>query len=167
MDPLFLASIVILFFCVLGLSWFAGSDAPYVASQSEKYKPVLKDLGIKKGKIFFELGSGDGRVVLDAARLGAQAFGIEQSWLRVWYSRYKAHKQNLHNAYFCHGNVFKRSYQHANFIYIYLLQKAVDNLEKKLKKELNKGSIIITQTYHFKNWEPYKSRGNFNFYRVW
>jgi hypothetical protein len=32
-------------------------------------------------------------------------------------------------------------------------------LEEKLKKELNKGAIVITQTYHFKNWKPFKKMG--------
>ncbi len=41
-------------------------------------------------------------------------------------------------------------------IFIFLLQPAVDKLEKKLRSELKKGSIVITQTFHFKNWTPIK-----------
>lgn len=166
MDPLLILALIVLFFCFLSLSWFAGSDAPYVASRQKLFLPILKSLPLKKNKIFFELGSGDGRVVIEAARIGLQAFGVEQSWIRVWYSRYKGQKLKLPNAYFCHGNIFKRSYIHADYIYIYLLQKAVDKLEKKLKKELKKGSIVITQTYHFKSWKPFKKSGNFYLYRA-
>lgn len=199
-DPLILISIIVLIFCLIGLSWFAGSDAPYIASDLNKVRSVLIKLRIKRGHIFYELGSGDGRVVIEAAKFGASAFGIEQSWIRTWYSRYKAWKEFHKNvdslpkaknkaikasanissrannvvqnynrggcAYFCHGNIFKRSYEHANFVYIYLLQKAVDSLEGKLKKELKKGSIVITQTYHFKNWKPYRKIGNFYLYKL-
>lgn len=165
MDPLILTSLFILLLCILGLSWFAGSDAPYVATSMNHMNEVLKEAGVKKDELFYELGSGDGRVVYLAAQMGANAIGIEQSYLRVWYSRYKAKKLNLSNAVFYHGDIFKREYFPADIVYIFLLQKAVDRLEKKLQKELKKGAIVITQRYHFKNWKPYKSIGEFNLYK--
>jgi len=102
---------------------------------------------------------------LEAAHIGAKSYGVEQSWLRVWYSRFKASQNNL-TAQFFHGNLFDRKYFPADVVYIYMLTEAVVKLEKKLKKELKKGSIVITQKYHFKNWQPYKKLDNFWFYRV-
>lgn len=166
MDPLLIASIIVIFWTLLGLSWFAGSDAPYIPTRSSKIKSILKLAGVKKGNIFYELGSGDGRVVLEAATIGAVANGVEQSWIRVWYSRFKARQLKLKNASFFHGDIFQRHYYPADIVYIYLLTKGVLKLEEKLKKELKKGAIIITQTYHFKNWRPFKKRGDFWFYRV-
>lgn len=165
-DPLLLVTIATIVICCLGLSWFAGSDAPFVATKLDGIKFILKLAGVGKHKVFYELGSGDGRIVIEAAKLGAFANGIEQSWIRVWYSRYKARKLNLKNATFFHGNIFDRSYFPADIVYIYLLPTAVQKLEKKLKKELKKDSIVITQTYHFKNWKPYKKSGEFNFYKT-
>lgn len=165
-DTSLVLALVTLGFCFLGLSWFAGSDAPFIPTKLDKIKFVLKKSGVKKGKRFYELGSGDGRVVIEAAKLGADATGIEQSWLRVWYSRYNASKLDLKNTHFFHGDIFTRDYFPADIIYIYLLQKAVDKLEDKLKKELKKGAVIITQTYHFKNWQPFKKEGNFWIYRA-
>lgn len=152
--------------CALGLSWFAGSDAPYVPTSLHRIPEILKKSGLKKDQIFYELGSGDGRVVFEAAKLGAQAFGIEQSWLRVWYARFKARKLQSQNAHFYHGNIFEREYFPADVIYIYLLQPAIDRLEVKLKKELKRGAVVITQTYHFRNWRPFRTIGEFNFYRI-
>lgn len=163
---------------MIALSWFAGSDAPFVPTKMDKIREVLKLAGDKKrparplaGKKFYELGSGDGRVVLEAAKLGAEAIGIEQSWLRVLYSRYKGWKLASHlksgNVDFFHGDLFKkRSYLDADIVYIFLLQKGVNKLEGKLKKELKKRSIVITQTYHFKTWKPYKKIDNFWLYRA-
>lgn len=165
MDPLLLTIIFVLFLCILGLSWFAGSDAPFVATRMEQIKQVLEAAGLKKGKLFYELGSGDGRVVYQAAKLQADAIGIEQSYLRVWYSRYQAKKQRLKTAVFYHGDIFKRQYFPADVIYIFLLQKAIDRLEVKLQKELKPGATVITQRYHFKNWQPFKQIGEFNLYR--
>lgn len=169
MDTALIISGGILLGCIIALSWFAGSDAPYVPTKMDDIRKILKLAGVKKGKKFYELGSGDGRVVLEAARLGADSFGIEQSWLRIWYSRYKARGLALHpkgvNVSFYHNNIFNRNYQDADVIYIYLLPKGVKKLEEKLKKELKKGSVVITQTYHFPNWKPFKKLDNFWLYR--
>jgi SAM-dependent methyltransferase len=185
MDLTLVISLGVLIGCFLALSWFAGSDAPYVPTKIEAVRKILKIAGVKKGGKFYELGSGDGRVVLEAAKLGARSIGIEQSLLRVLYSKYKAHKLASHlrggSVKFYHGNIFSKNYSDADVVYIYLLLKGVGRLETRLKKELKKGAIVITQTYHFKNWRPYKKidlskeidfskdingAGNFWFYRI-
>ncbi len=150
--------------CLIGLSWFAGSDAPYVPTKMDKIKKILKLAGVKKGRKFYELGSGDGRVVIEAAKIGAKSFGIEQSWIRVLLSRHKTRR--LINARFWHGNIFSKNYQDGDVIYIYLLTKGVKKLEEKLQKELKKGAVVITQKYHFPIWKPYKKSGDFWLYRV-
>lgn len=155
---------IILLGCFLGLSWFAGSDAPFVRTRN--FAKILKTVDVKKGKKFYDLGSGDGRLVLEAAKMGADSFGIEQSWIRVLYSRYMAKKLNLPNAKFIHGNIFFRNYVAGDIIYIYLLQKNVEKLEPILKQDLKKGSKIITKDYHFKNLEPIKKIDNFWIYQV-
>ena len=143
--------------CFIALSWFAGTDAPYVPTNLEATKKILKLAGVKKSRKFYELGSGDGRVVIEAAKLGANAVGIEQSWLRVLYSKLKSYNTKYSGkTQFHHGNVFKRNYSDADIIYIYLLINGVKKLEHKLQTELPKGSLVITQTFHFPNWKPIK-----------
>lgn len=152
--------------CFFALSWFAGTDAPFVPTKNEKIKKALQLANLKKGEIFYELGSGDGRVVIEAANKKAISYGIEQSWLRVLYSRYIAYKNHLPSAHFIHGNIFKQNLTKANVVFIYLLPKGVEKLDLKLHKELKKGSRVITQTYHFKNWKPIKKEGDFWLYKV-
>lgn len=142
--------------CLIGLSWFAGSDAPYVPTKMERIKKVLKLAGLKKGEVFWELGSGDGRVVIEAAKLGANSYGVEQSWIRVLYSRWKAKKIGLKNTYFIHRDIFKQDLPSTDIVFIFLLPKGIRKLEPLLKKNLKKGSKVITQTFHFKRWIPYK-----------
>lgn len=166
MDTPNIIAFILVILSTIGLSWFAGSDAPYVPTKLNPIKKILKASGIKKGDTFYELGSGDGRVVYEAARLGADSTGIEQSWIRVWMSRYKARKLKLKNAEFMHGNIFARHYYPGDIVYIYLLRPAVARLEPKLQKELKKGSVVITQTYHFPHWKPYQTIDQFNFYKV-
>ena|SRR5258708_5434640 len=159
-DLLFFLTLILLALCALGLSWFAGSDAPFVTTETILIAPILKKAGLKKGQVFYELGSGDGRVVLEAAKLRAKAYGVEQSWLRVWYSRLLAHKLRSKmkevEVGFFHGNIFDRQYYPVDMVYLFLLPQGIEKLEKKLKKELRAGSIIITQTFHFKYWKPFK-----------
>ena len=151
MDLTLIISGGILLGCLLALSWFAGSDAPFIPTKISRIKKLLKQVPLKN-KTFYELGSGDGRVVIEAAKIGAIAYGIEQSLLRVLYSRFKATK----NAHFIHGDIFKQDLSKADVVFIFLLPKGVEKLKPKLKKELKKGTIIITQTFHFKDWKPYK-----------
>lgn len=165
MDLSLILTLVLLSLCLLGLSWFAGSDAPYLPTK-KNIIPVLKAAGCKKGKVFYELGSGDGRIVIEAAKLGVVSFGIEQSLLRIWYSKYKAWKGNIKNVKFLHGNIFKFDLSVADIVYIYLLPKGVDKLEAKLRKELKKNTVLITQTYHFKNIKPYKKLSEFWLYKM-
>lgn len=150
----------ILLGCLIGLSWFAGSDAPFVPTKTSRIRKILKLAGLKKGDIFWELGSGDGRVVLEAAKMGAQTYGVEQSWIRIIWSRWKARSLNGHpgggNIKFIHGDIFKQNLSSADLIYIFLLPKGVEKLEPILKRNLKKGARIITQTFHFKGWIPYK-----------
>ena len=166
MDVTLIISAGILLGCIISLSWFAGSDAPYVPTKMDQIRKILRLAGVKKGKKFYELGSGDGRIVIAASKLNADSFGIEQSLLRVIYSRIKARQKNIKKAHFYHGNIFARSYIDADIVYIYLLHKGVNKLEEKLKRELKKGAVVITQTYHFPNWKPFKKEGDFWFYRV-
>lgn len=162
----FLYCFILIIFCLLGLSWFAGSGAPYVPTKYPKLKELFKKIGLSKDQLFYELGSGDGLVVIEAAKIGARSIGIEESWLRVLWSRYKAKKLNLSNAVFWHGDIFKKSYADGDLIFIYLLPVAVDKLESKLQLELKKGAKVITQKYHFKNWQPYQKIDNFWIYRA-
>ncbi len=166
MDITLIISGGILIGCIIGLSWFAGTDAPYVPTKMDQIKDILKLAGVKKGRKFYELGSGDGRVVFEAAKLGATSFGIEQSWLRVLYSQYKSWRLGFKKANFLHGNIFSKTYQDADVVYIYLLHKGVEKLENKLRKEAKKGTVVITQTYHFPNWKSFRKDGNFWFYKL-
>ncbi len=156
MDLLLIISFGILLGCFLGISWFAGSDAPYVPTKRIRIKKILEEIKLKRNDVFYELGSGDGRVVLEAAKLGAKSIGIEQSLLRVWYSRFFAWKYGLKKATFIHGDIFKMKYSPARVVFIFLLPQGINKLEQKLRSELKAGTIVVTQTFHFSKWKPYK-----------
>jgi SAM-dependent methyltransferase len=165
MDILLVIAGGVLIGCFLTLSWFAGSDAPFVPSNLDNIKKLLRLAGVKKGKRFYDLGSGDGRIVIEAAKLKANAVGIEQSYLRILISRFKVSTQKIRKATFLHGNFLKSNFSSADVIYIYLLPKVLSRLEDKLKKELKKGSVVITKDYHFSHWRAFKRIEGFYLYK--
>jgi dihydroxyacetone kinase DhaKLM complex PTS-EIIA-like component DhaM len=62
MDQTIFIALALISLSLLGLSWFAGTDAPFVTTAQEKISDLLKSAGLKKGATFYELGSGDGRL---------------------------------------------------------------------------------------------------------
>lgn len=166
MDARYVASGVAILAGVAGLSWFSGKDAPYVATLDERISTALDLAELLPGQVFYELGSGDGRVVLAAAARGVKAIGIEESWLRVWQSQLAAWRGKLPTASFIHGDIFTRRYDDANAVFIYLLPRGVAKLEQKLRQELAPGTRIVTQTYHFPTWKPIKTVGSYCLYQA-
>lgn len=164
MDPLVFTLILIAGGALL-ISWASGNDAPFIPTSSEDFKKVLQKAGLCKGKIFYDLGSGDGRVVFEAAKLGADSYGIEQSWLRVYLARLLGKRMGLKNVHFFHGNIFTRHYFPVDFVYVSLSERGVRRVEKVLRKELKKGAAIITHKHHFKDWEPKQKIDDFWIYQ--
>src|SRR3989338_7482884 len=79
-----IAGLAAFYFSVLGS---LRAEAPFVPTGQRDLKKILEVARIVPGELVYDLGSGDGRVVRAAARRGARAVGIEQSWLLVWWSK--------------------------------------------------------------------------------
>lgn len=70
------------------VSYTTRDGAPFVPLPASVIKNIINLAEVKEGDVFYDLGSGDGRVVIAAALKGAKAVGIELDPLRVWYSRF-------------------------------------------------------------------------------
>src|SRR3990167_9835752 len=82
-----LTLVVIFFGFVLYVGWLAyAKDAPFVPMEVSVVENVMKLAKVGKGDVFYDLGSGDGRLVINAAMRGADAYGVELDKLRVVYS---------------------------------------------------------------------------------
>ncbi len=165
MNPLNIIIVVLLGVGATLISWASGTDGPFIPT-IEDFKKVLQKAGIKKDKIFYDLGSGDGRVVFEAAKMGADSFGVEQSWLRVFFSRFKGMRLGLKNAHFFHGSIFNRHYYPLDCAYISLSEKGAARIEEVLHKELKKGATVITYKHHFKQWKPKEKINDFWIYQA-
>lgn len=100
---------------------------------------------LKPGMIVYDLGSGDGRVLVEAAKRGAKPVGVEMNPFLVLLCRLKklnVRWQNLWNA----------DISEAQVVFVYLLPHHMNKLERKLKKELKPGSLIVSNSFIFPHW---------------
>lgn len=133
------------------------TGAPYVPSQMSRANRMIELADIKRGSTIYDLGSGDGRMLFLAAAKGARAYGVEMNpflvyftWLRAFFTPYK---KQIHVR--C-KNLWTTDVSKADVVFIYLLPWRMDQLAQKLKKELKKGSIVVSNSFIFPNWKIYK-----------
>lgn len=171
--------ILFIIFIILALSWLpyilstGKHGAPYVGMEPEVVQRVMEIAEVGPNDVFYELGSGDGRLVTAAALRGAKAVGIEIDKLRVFYSRLwlKILRLTSH-AQIWQQNIFDTNLSPATVICTYLLPETNAKLEEKLKRELKKGSRVVVVSFPFPNWQPEKVDprgtiyGPIYFYRV-
>ncbi|MDP3763997.1 MAG: class I SAM-dependent methyltransferase [bacterium] len=155
-------------FLLLGLPLlFTG--APFMPSYRKSRKDVLDGLfeiakkeNVKK---IIDIGSGDGRVVIEFARNGFESYGIEFNPLLVWYSRYKIKRSGLKNAHIIRGDFWKTDLSEYDFVYLFQLNYVNALLTDKFKKELKTGAIIASAGFPMFDFDLIKQEGIFWVYR--
>lgn len=124
--------------------------SPYVPTKSKKILEILKYAYLKKGKLFIELGSGDGRIVRWAVKeYHVKGIGVDINPLLIFWSKILGGK----NVKFEVKNIFDTDLKKADYIYLFLMPKLIEKLTFKMEKELKKGSIVISHGFPIKGWE--------------
>jgi len=151
---LFLGSI--LFFCIT-LICLPIFTAPWVPSSKKDILRILEAAEIKEGDIVYDLGSGDGRIILTVAKIYPikYAIGIEISpifylisILRIWLSGLSSRtKVKL-------ANFYKVDLSKADIVICYLFPKEMKKLAAKFKTELKPGAKIISLIFPIIGWQP-------------
>ena len=112
---------------------------------------IVKKIGINSKDVFYDLGSGNGKVVFIVEKLsGAQVKGFELSWWTILFSKLKA-KIKKSKAIFANKNFFQEDWSAANIIYCYLYPPLMGRIEAKFKNEMKPGSIAIVRDFPFPN----------------
>nr|XP_006013681.1 PREDICTED: protein FAM173B isoform X1 [Latimeria chalumnae]XP_006013682.1 PREDICTED: protein FAM173B isoform X1 [Latimeria chalumnae]XP_014339461.1 PREDICTED: protein FAM173B isoform X1 [Latimeria chalumnae] len=127
---------------------------PFVPATSAQVENVLKMLQSRTGSVV-DIGSGDGRIVIAAAKQGFQAVGYELNPWLVWYSRYKAWREGVHhNTKFYISDLWKVSFSQYTNIVIFGVPQMMPCLEQKLEKELQGSARVIACRFPFPQWVP-------------
>ena len=133
-------------------------DVPYVPTPQEVVDRMLDLAKITKDDFHIDLGSGDGRIVLTAAKVfGARGFGVEIKEELVKRANEAAHKEGLADRVkFLKADLFKTDISQATVITMYLLPDTVNLLKDKLLTELRPGTRIVSHDYPLTGWIPEK-----------
>jgi predicted RNA methylase len=115
---------------------------------------ILDFASIKKNDVLYDLGSGNGRILKEAAKKGIQVVGIEHNSFLNLLARKKT--TGMKNVKIIKGNIFDQDLSKATIIVAYLSQTVVKKLQKKIEKEVKKGTRIIIVDHKFLEWEPVK-----------
>lgn len=129
---------------------------------------LMVDLaGVRPGEKAADLGSGDGRVLIALARMGAEAHGFEVNPVLVLLSRRNIRSAGLEGKAFAHWRSFWRAdLSPFALITVFQVDFVMDRLETKVKRELADGARIVSHQWRFPDWPPETVRGDLYLYRV-
>jgi len=130
--------------------------APFITTPEDVVERMLALAGTGPGDYVVDLGSGDGRIVIAAAKLhGAHGLGVDIDSRMVEISRENARRAGVSGlAAFEERDVFATDLSRATVVTIYLLPSLIDRLQPKLMDELRPGARIVSHAFAMKGWKP-------------
>lgn len=158
MDPMGLIAAllaIIITLTILSIAWSGVAGAPWLPSARHRVQRMLELAAVQPDDVVYDLGSGDGRILLTAARdFGARAVGIEIDPLRCLWTRKRLALQGLDDRTdVILGNFFNEDLSEADVVTVYLRQDTNNRLMDKLWHELRPGTRVVSNTFIFPGWE--------------
>lgn len=141
----------------------------FIPLPQETIDNMLKMAEIRNDDVLYDLGSGDGRILIAAARdYGIRAVGIEKNQILCWLSRRTIARNRLEDKIqVVNANFFEHNLSEATVVTVYLSQKINDRLEPKLQKELKEGTRILSADHTFNFLEKAKCKTGHFWTRVY
>ena len=133
-------------------------DVPFVPTTDEAVQAMLKLAGVKKADTVYDLGCGDGRIVIAAAKnYGAHAVGIDIDPQRIKEAKENAKKAGVESLVrFEENDLFKADFRPATVVTLFLLPEVNLKLRPKLLQDLKPGTRIVSNTFDMGDWKPEK-----------
>ena len=133
---------------------FLRTRVPFVPTTSSDVEFFVKKLDIKSSDTFYDLGSGNGRVVFLVEKLsGAKSKGFELGWWTILFAKLKSATRG-YKAKFVNKNFFKEDWSGANYIYGYLYPPLMARVEAKFLADCKPGSIAIIRDFPLPTLKP-------------
>jgi SAM-dependent methyltransferase len=135
-------------------------DVPYVPTTAEAVRAMLKLADVKKADIVYDLGCGDGRILIAAAKTyGARGVGIDIDPDRIQEARENAKKAGVENLVrFEENDLFQANFREATVVTLFLLPSINLKLRPKLLQDLKPGTRVVSNTFDMGNWRPEKEQ---------
>ena len=133
-------------------------DVPYVPTTEEAVKAMLKLADVKKTDIVYDLGCGDGRIVIAAAKeYGAHGVGIDINPERIQEAEANAKKAGVEKLVrFEENDLFDADIHNATVVTLFLLGSVNLKLRPKLLRDLKPGTRIVSNTFNMGDWKADK-----------
>jgi len=153
--------IFLVLFFVISNAQFA--QVPYVPTPYEVVEGMLEMADVKENDLVYDLGCGDGRIVVTAAKkYGARGVGVDNNQTRIDESNENAKASGVTSKVEFHNqNLFETDLTEASVVTLYLLSEINLKLRPKLFKELKPGTRIVSHSFDMDDWEP-DSQKNIN-----
>jgi cyclopropane fatty-acyl-phospholipid synthase-like methyltransferase len=137
---------------------FTNKLAPYVASPAKVVDKMLELANLKPGETLYDLGCGDGRVLIAAAeKYKAKAVGVEISPRLVAKATANIAKQGVSDlAHVIEGDVLSADLSHADVVTIYLATSLNEKLRPRFERMLRPGARVISHDYAIPGWKATK-----------
>ncbi len=130
-------------------------DVPYVPTPHEVVDAMLDVTNTGPGDYVIDLGSGDGRIVIAAAKRGAFGHGIDLNPVRVEEAEENARKSGVSDrVIFLKGDLFDANISRASVVTMYLLSSVNLRLKPVLFEQLRPGTRIVSHSFSMGNWRP-------------
>jgi trans-aconitate methyltransferase len=147
---------------LLALAFVAASasaqqpDVIFVPTPQDVVDEMLKLAKVGKDDILYDLGSGDGRIPITAAkRFGIRAYGIDIDPQRIQEANENARKNGVTNlVQFRQEDLFKTTFSDATVVTLYLLPDLNVKLRPRLLAELKPGTRIVSHQFDMGTWKP-------------
>ncbi len=132
--------------------------APYVPSPPQVIRQMLILAQLKPREVFFDLGAGDGRAVVMAAKdFGARAVGVELREDLVKRALNTIYESGLQDRVtIVNGDIFSVDLTSADVVFLYLTTSANEKVKPKLETELKPGVRVVSHDYEIVGWKPFK-----------
>jgi len=133
--------------------------APYYPTPETIVEKMLELGGLKAGEKMFDLGSGDGRIVIMAAqKFHAEAVGVEIDRDLWKQSVDRIRKLGLEKtAHIVNGDLLQQNYSSADLVTVYLMPESIDaKVQPLLDRQLKKGARVVAHDFEFRNWTAEK-----------
>ncbi len=134
-------------------------DVPYVPTPQPVVDRMLELANVGKNDVIYDLGSGDGRIVITAAkRYGARGVGIDLNPERVAEARANAKAAGVEDKVkFMVGDLYKTDFSKADVVMLYLLSSVNEKLRPQLWKQLKPGTRVVSHAFDMgSEWPPEK-----------
>lgn len=143
-------------FAQLGQRYLPGERfAPFVPSPAPVVERMLNLAELEEKDVLYDLGSGDGRIVLEAAqRFGSRAVGIEiDAELAKKTQRQIADLRLTSRAEIVHGDMLQQDVSEATVVTMYLTETSNERLRPWLEDQLKPGTRVVTHDFQIRGWD--------------